>query len=349
MSKGKIITIVVVVLILLKGIITIKQTKKRDANAPLAKQYDVVVSTQKVEEDSTTVTLPYLAMVGNDKDVKIASKIPARVIFVKPSGSSVHRGEVIVRLDNTSIQSNIASVKAQLKSVNVALQNMEAAHKRTTELLDVQGASIEQSQKEESKLSELQAKKEALAGKLQELSNMNSYATITSPITGVISKTMVNRGDMAMPGHPIAMVKANNGYTLLVRVPSDMKIQGVELNKKHYDAIPLQSTFMGLAEYKAYVNDPTLKSGDRVEVDVELVNGKNILLPFDAVLNRDGKSYVLVREGNKAIPQEVSIVATGEQGIVISNSELLGKEVVVAKQDILLKLLSGVSLKVKGE
>ena len=349
MNKGKIITIAIVLLIVIKGLVTIKQTKSRDTNSPMAKKYDVVVSTEIVGEDSVKLTLPYLAIVGNDKDVNIASKIPARVIFIKPSGSSVYKGEVIVRLDNTSINSNISSVKAQLKSIEIALANMELTHNRTTELLDVQGASVEQSQKEEGKLSELNAKKEALNGKLNELYNMLSYATIKSPISGVVSKTMVNRGDMAMPGHPIAMVKAKNGYNLLVRVPSDMTIKGIDLNNQSFDAIPLHSTFMGLSEYKAYANVPNLKSGDRVEVDVELINGKSILLPFDAVLNRAGKSYVLVRNADKVIPEEINIVASGEQGIVINNSELIGKEIVIAKQDILLKLLSGVSLKVKGE
>ena len=347
MNKGKIITIVSVTLILLIGIIKIKQAKSKDAHSPKAKRYDVVVSTKKVSEDSVKLTLPYLAMVGNDKDVNVASKIPARVVYIRPSGSVVYKGEVIVRLDNTSIKSNINSVKAQLNSINIALENMEATHKRTTELLDVEGASIEQSQKEESKLSELKAKKEALDGKLKELYNMSSYATIKSPISGVVSKTMVNRGDMAMPGHPIAQVKAKNGYNLLVRVPSDMTIKAIDLNNKSYEAIPLHSTFMGLSEYKAYANVPNLKSGDRVEVDVELINGKNILLPFDAVLNKDGKSYVLIQNGNKATQHEINIVASGEQGIVINNRDLIGKKIVVAKQDILLKLLGGVSLKVK--
>ena len=57
----------------------------------------------------------------------------------------------------------------------------------------------------------------------------------------------------------------------------------------------------------------------------------------------------MVRNGNQAAAHEVSIIESGEQGIVVDNNELLGKEIVVAKQDILLKLLTGVSLKVKGE
>jgi len=345
-NKKSIITTIVIIVLVIGGVMAIKKAKDKDANAPVAKNYDVVVSTQTVKSDNVKITLPYLAIVQNDNDVKIASKMAARVNYIKPSGSKVKKGQVIIKLDNTGVRSNINSVKSQLEAVNVGIKNMIATHKRTLELLKVGGASIEQSQKEESKLSELNAKKQSLSAKLNELYNMMSYATITSPVNGIIAQTMVNQGDMAMPGHPIANLKSKNGFYLLVRVPTDMTVKGVEINNNRFDAIPLNSTFHGLAEYKAYADMPGLTSGDRVEVNVELYNGKGILLPFDAIINRNGDSYVLIRKGDIAQAEKVNIIESGEQGVIIDNSDLIGKEVVIAKQDILLKLLTGVSLKV---
>ena len=349
MSKKSIITTIVIVVLITGGVIAIKRAKNKDANAPVAKAYDLVVSTQKVKSDSVHISLPTLAIVQNDQDVMISSKMAARVNYIKPSGSKVSKGEVIIKLDNTSVQSNINSINSQLEAVNTGIKNMTATHNRTLELLKVDGASIEQSQKEESKLSELNAKKDALTQKLNELYNMMSYANIKSPVEGLLSKTMLNNGDMAMPGHPIASLKSENGFYLLIRVPTDMHVKGVEIGDKRFDAISLNSTFHGLAEYKAYADLPEMTSGDRMEVNVELFNGQGILLPFDAIINRNGKSYVLVRNGDKATAYEVSIVDSGEQGVIIANSDLIGKEIVIAKQDILLKLLTGVSLKVKGE
>lgn len=89
-----------------------------------------------------------------------------------------------------------------------------------------------------------------------------------------------------------------------------------------------------------------MTSGDRVEVNVVVFNHKAILLPFDALLNRNGKSYVLAAEGNKATAQEVHIIQSAEQGVVVSEN-LEGKKIVVAKPDILLKLVSGYTLKVE--
>jgi multidrug efflux pump subunit AcrA (membrane-fusion protein) len=349
MKKNKIITIVIIVLLVVGGAAAIIKAKKKDASAPIAKVYNVVVSTKNVKSGNVSLTLPYLAVAMNDKDVMLASKIPARVDYIKPSSSIVKKGEIIAKLDKTSISSNISSLKAQIKAANTGLSNLQKTHERTLELLKVDGASIEQSQMEESKISELTAKKESLDQKLNELYNMMSYAEIKSPVNGNISKTMVNVGDMAMPGHPIANLRADNGFYLLVRVPTNLKIGAVVIDNKSYQAIPLNSTFHGLFEYKVYADLQNMVSGDRIEVNVEIFNGNAILLPYDAVLNRNGKSFVLLKEGNHAKPMEVNIIETGEQGIAVRNQDLEGKEIIVEKQDILLKLLSGISLKAKEE
>jgi multidrug efflux pump subunit AcrA (membrane-fusion protein) len=308
-----------------------------------------MVSTITPEVRDVQLTLPYLALTQNDKDVKLASRIAARVNWIKASGSSVDRNEVIARLDNENIQAGIKSVEAQVGAQETTLKNLETTHQRTLDLLKVEGVSVEQSQAEESKIAGLKSQIESLRQKLIDLNNTLTYAIITSPVSGRISKTMVNTGDMAMPGKPVAGISANNGFYLLVRVPTDLKIYGVMLNNKMYEAILLHSTFNSLAEYKVYVDHGEMTTGNRVELDVVVYKGKAIKLPFDAVLNRDGKSYVLVRNGERAFARAINPVQSGEQGLVVSDTDLAGKELVIAKQDILLRLLGGSSLKVKEE
>jgi len=149
---------------------------------------------------------------------------------------------------------------------------------------------------------------------------------------------------MCLPGHPVANISANNGFYLLLRVPTDLNIYGVNFNNKDYPAIALNSTFNNLAEYKVYVDSKGFTTGDRIEVNVIVFKGDAIKLPFDAVLNRDGKSFVLVNENKKAKTMRVNILQTGEDGLVVTNENIVGKELVVAKQDILLKLLGGLNI-----
>ncbi len=348
-TRKTIVWTIVVIAIVIAGFLVVKRAQNREKNMPPAKMYSIVVSSFKPELKQNILTLPYLAETQNDKDVKLTTKISGRVNFIQPSGSNIKQGDIIAKIDDTSIKSNISSVSSQLKAQQKTLENLQTTHQRTLELLDAKGASIEQSQMEESKIAGLESKIESLKQKLNELNNMLSYATITSPVDGKLSKTMLNKGDIAMPGHPVAQLSAANGFYLMIRVPDNLKISGVQLNTNKYDAIPLNSTFHGLAEYKVYTNSENLTTGKRIEVDVVVFDGEAIKLPFDAVLNRSGKSYVLLIDGEHAISKQINIVQTGEDGIIISNNELAGKQLVVAKQDILLKLLSGVSLKVKED
>lgn len=345
--KKKIIWIIVVIAIIVAGIALIKIRKNNENKLPIAESYAMVVSTMTPEYGKTQLTLPYIALVQNDADVSLSTKIAGRVDFIKPSGSKVKKGEIIVRLDDTDIRSNINIVLSQIDAAEIALKNLKATHKRTLELLAVKGASIEQSQNEESGIGSLEAQLESLKQKRNEANNMLSYAFIKAPTDGTLSKTMVNIGDVAMPGHTVANISANNGSYLLIRVPGDLPVKGVDFQGQFYEAMQLNSTFNGLSEYKVYIDIQGISTGSKEQIDVVIFQGDAIKLPHDAILNRDGKSFVMFINGDKAKMQEVNILQAGEDGIVVDNKALLNKKLVIAKQDILLKLVSGVTLKIK--
>jgi len=340
------LSVAVIVALAVGGIKAVKNAKAKDAATPKAKIYPIVVSSLSPKIQEVQLTLPFLSIVANDKDVQLSSRIAARILKIKPSGSSVKKGEIIISLDTTTIRSSLQSVKEQLYAAKIALKNLKATHGRTLELLKVQGASIEESQKEDNLIANAKAGVVGLRQKEIELKNNLSYATITSPVNGLISKIFANRGSVSMPGKPLVSISAKNGFYLMVRAPRELPIEGVVYDDKTYEATPLRSTYHGLSEYKVYTGSDNLISGDRVEVDVIVFKQNATLLPFDALLNRDGKSFVLVINGNTAKAQEVHIVQSAEQGVVIHES-LEGKNIVIAKPDILLRLTSGYALKVK--
>ena len=338
--------LLVIVVIVIGGMKLIKAKRAKEAQTPVAKVYPIVVNTITPKVIDAKLSLPYLAEVQNDKDVMLSSRIAARILSIKKSSTVVQKGEVIARLDTTSIKSKLKSIQNQISATNIALKNLIATHRRTTELLHVKGASIEQSQKEETMIATTRAKITGLKQQKIELQNNLSYAVITSPVDGVIAKRMGSAGAMSMPGKPLVQISSNNGFYLMVRVPTDINIKGVSFKGKDFPAVALGSTFHGLAEYKVYVADSKLTSGDRVEVDVITYKDRGLLLPFDALLNRDGKSYVLVVDGNQTKAKAVHVLQSAEQGVIVTDA-FNGEKIVVAKPDILLKLTSGYALKVK--
>jgi len=340
------LSVAVVAALVVGGTKAIQNAKAKDAAAPKAKIYPIVVSQMSPKLENVKLSLPFLATVENDKDVKLSSKIAARIITIKSSGSSVKRGDIIAQLDTTDIKSNLASIKEQIQAANISIKNLQATHKRTLELLKVHGASIEESQKESTLIANAIAQRAGLKQKEIELKNNLSYCAIASPVNGVVAKTFDTKGAISMPGKALIAISSKNGFYLMVRVPRELPIKGVEFNGQTYTAIALGSTYHGLAEYKVYTGSNNLTTGDRVEVNVVTFDEKANLLPFDAILNRNGKSFVLVIDKNRATPKEVHIVQSAQQGVVVQES-LEDKNIVIAKPDILLKLTSGYALKVK--
>ncbi len=354
------IFLVVVALLIVGAVRLIKKKKAEEAALPIAKQYAVVVETITPKPQELKLGVDYLALVQNDKSVTISSKFLARVLEVAKEGSVVHKGQIVARLDDTPVRSKLEATQAQILSLQEQigatkkiLANWLRIHARTKKLLAVKGASIEQYEKEENQIESTKAKIASLRSRLvtlkaqkKELQNDLSYALLRSPVDGVVAKRMLSVGDLAMPGRAIFRINTKEGNYLLVRLPKNIKGLSLVYKAKEYPLRPLRSTLNSLQEYRADVSDPELVEGERVKTRVITFKSKGIILPQDAILDRNGRSYVLIAHGNHASALPVHILASSEEGVVVQE-DLSGKKVVVAKPDILLKLLSGIELKEK--
>jgi len=345
------IFLIVVAALVIGAIRLVKKRKAQEAQTPPAKEYAVVIDTRMAKVSKVTLTLPSIALTKNDNDAVLASKVAARVLEVPQSGSPVKKGEVLVRLDDTAIKASLESVrhalqsaKAQLEAALVNLKNLEEIHAHSAELLKVQGVSREQFRTEEVKIDNAKAQVAAiraqiakLEGEKATLENQLTYTRITSPVDGVVSATLVSVGDLATPGKPLVKIAASRGTWLLLRLPGGAR--KIRFQGKEYPLTPLHSTFNGLNEYRADI-DRYIPAGNRVEAEVVTFQGDAVLLPFDTLLNREGKNWLFLYEGGKVRAVPAPVLATGEQGIALAPSTA-GKEIVEAKPDILLRLLSG--------
>ena len=356
----KLLIFLVVILVIagaVKGGLTlVKRKRAAEAKLPKPVVYDMRVKTMHPKISHVLLTLPYLALTKSNDDVKISSRMSGRVLYIVDNGKMVKKGEVIARLDDKELKTkleslnfSIASLKSQIKSKEIALKNLLKTHQRTKELLKVKGASKEQFEKEQTGIEAIKAGINTLKLKIKEveankdaIKNSLSYAIIKAPVSG-IAQRLSNIGDIAMPGKPLVSISAKtNGY-LLVRLPANVESNEIIYKKKKYSLEPLGTTFNGLLEYVANI-DENLASNQTVSIDVVIYDKNGYMLPHDALLDRDGKSSIVVVKGARANAKEVKVVANGEQGVVVEG--INPKEsIVVAKQDILLKLLGGIKVR----
>ncbi len=328
------IAVVVVTALALGGIKAVKAKRAKEASQPVAKVYPVVVDSYTPRFARVQLTLPYLATVVNEEDVTLASRLSGRVEMIKKSGEKVAKGDIVASVDS-------AELDAKIESAKVALKNLLKTHARTKALYRVKGASIEQLQKEESQIASLKAQ-------ITALTNQRAYAVLRAPVSGVIAKSFETEGSIVLPGKPLVKISAQKGFSLLVRTPDSVIPKALLFGGKRYGLHALGTTFHGLNEYKAFVDVAGLTAGDRVDVNVVVFDEEATKLPFDTLLSRKGENDVLLIQGDHAVAKYVTILQSGEEGVAIAE-DLKGSKLVLAKPDILLRLLSGYRLKVKEQ
>lgn len=353
----KSITLVLILLLLIGAVVAVKKKMAANAATPVLISYDLSVKTFTPREGNVTLTAPVLALVKNDRDASLGAKFPASVLSILPSGTSVKAGEVVVRLDDrdwvakkAGLESALSSAQNEEKAKALALEHEKESHKRTLELLAVKGASIEQSQAEESRiallgadLSGVKSKQAQIKSDIANLNTQLDYATLRASVEGVVGETFAAVGDVAVPGKVLASIRAKNGSYLWVRVALGTPAKTLLYENRRASLHFLQNN-NGMDEYRADMA-LNLPSGARIETKMVTFEGNGIYLPREAVLLKEAKAYVLVVDGHSAKAHEITIIARGDEGFVATN--VPGGKLALAKPDILLKLLGGSSVATK--
>ncbi len=354
--KGLIVVLIAAVLVV-GAVRLVKKKKAEEAKIEAAKTYKIAVDFMKLKSKKFTLGLPYLATVEGDNRAVVSTKVAGRILKIVKSGERVKKGDVLVRIDDGELKSKLEALKLSINSIRInlsakkiVLKNALLTHKRTKELLDVKGASIEQYQNEEDKITLLKAAiaslKSSMAinrAKMDEIKNLISYTVIKAPFDGVISKANATVSDMAMPGKPLLFLQALKGNYLVAALPNSIKAKEVVYNGKSYPLISLHSTVNGLEKYKVTANVKE-SIGSRVDIKVKTFDGEAVFLPLNALLQIGGKSYIFVIDKDVAKPVSVKLLADGEEGYAI-DKKYEGKKVALAKPDIFLKLLAGTKIK----
>lgn len=131
----------------------------------------------------------------------LGSKLLARVVEVNlKAGQKVNTGDVLVRLDDTDLQAKLQQAKAALAAAEAALQQAVADEKRYAQLVKVKAVSREEYEKTVTALRSAEAQLRHAQETVKEVQATLDWATIRSPIDGVVIDKKVDAGDMVVPG-----------------------------------------------------------------------------------------------------------------------------------------------------
>jgi len=183
----------------------------------------------------TTVQVPlvYKAVgtVRSRDQIEVSPRIVARIVDVKVrSGDAVKKDDVLITMDSADLEAAVAQARARVqaaeetsRSAGAGIEGAQAAHDlarteeaRARELLAQKSAAAELArlrQTERAALAEVAAVQQVLKQTEAGL----SYATIRSPMDGLVAERFVDPGDLASPGN--ILLRVFDPTRLMLEVP----------------------------------------------------------------------------------------------------------------------------------
>jgi RND family efflux transporter MFP subunit len=282
-----------------------------------------------------------------DKTIMVSTRMMGwvRKIHVV-EGQSVSKGDLLVNIDDSDLKAKKAQAEAGILEAKAVLANAEKMAERFEKLYAEKSVSKQQLD------DVLTGRDRAAAGLIMAeagLAEVNvhlSYLSITAPNDGVVTRKMVEEGDMANPGMP-RLARESSGPQNVVAPQGEKDIWAGKVG----DMATIDITSLDDAVFEAPLNkviravnpgsrtydieaalgkpDPRLRSGMFARVSLSVGERQAILVPDDVVIRRGQLTGVwVVRQDGTAHLRWVRLGRSFGDSIEIL-SGMQGDEIVV--------------------
>lgn len=346
----KVIAGVLIAVAVLLGIGTMSFGKSRQEHKPAQEESSTPVSVMTVEPRKIDAMVSAAGALSSRNTSVLSSKVMGKVVELAVNeGDQVARGRLLMKIES-------GEIAAQAYQAQAAYNNAKLHFDRIKTLFDEKAST--QVEMDQATLGLESAKAGLNAAKA-----MESYTTITAPISGQIVEKKINLGEMALPGQPILKIEDNRA----LRLEATLKEQDLRFVRAgqavtvRIDALPDKEIRGRVAQVVPASDIRTHSFIVKVDIpsDKSLITGmygkaffsmgkrEAILVPRSAVVEMGGLTglYIISAEGNAVFqmvqlgdPQGESIEAvTGLKAgdrVVVSRHEssIDGRKVVVAQK-----------------
>ena len=300
----------------------------------------VTYTTETVKAGTIAKTVSATGEIIPQTEAKIAFKLNGQVKFLAVDvGDRVEKGEKIASIDKGTLEDQLAKAKNEVKIQKKTLANMKRHESvYSYQQKDIQKVQIKKAQNEVNSI-------------LTMLSETNVYA----PLSGVVTKKMINVGENVLANSPILTIAIPENPEIEIDV-SETDITKVKIGqtvKLTFDALPSTDVLIGkvteiepdstviqdVIYYKIKVElnkiDKRLKLGMSADAVIDIFQKKDVVVvPFRAVKIEGMKKYVEILEPeNKIKKVNIQTGLRGDDGIVEITKGLQGGEKVVVLFD----------------
>lgn len=339
----KIIWILITVLLIFGGVILVKKKKEELQNLPTPTPVAIVVEKAMPKVMEVNQTKGLLGRYYAIKQASIATKLPGYIkhIYTK-EGAKVEKGELLLQLDSSEVEAQIAAQKALVESLKNQIEAQKALLRaavvderntyksllRDKKLYRAGALAKEKLEMKEALYAAKKAKvasaKAALAAKQRELKaaiaalkakeELLSYAKIKSPYEGVVAKIFFKEGSFAPLGRPLVQLLGKRWVidaTFSDGVEKGMKAKVLGRVFTINKILPQSLNSLKIARIEP-ANLP-LPNDSQVKVDVIQKSGRGYALPIKALYEEKNNYYVFVYEKGRFKPVKIDIKILGER------------------------------------
>lgn len=273
-------------------------------------QGDGPVATVRAEVvQMTSVPMGVTAVGTTEASVRVfpGTRLMGRVAGVPVAeGQQVKAGDVLVRIEGGDLSAKKQQAESARQEARAVLRNAETQVGRIRNLHREKAVSKQMLDDAETAYARAQAHVATAEGALKEIDAHLTYATVVSPIAGVVVRTFVEPGDMAAPGAPVASVEQQHPMKVVVAVSEQ-------------DAVHIQASH----PVSVWVADGALVTG-RVETVISSADAGSRTVQVEVLIdNADGR----LRSGmfaRVAFPKEMRTGLLIPSNAVVREGQLQG-------------------------
>lgn len=231
----------------------------------------------------------------------LSSKIMGRVSYIGVNeGDYVNQGRLLIKIES-------GEIAAQIHQAQAAYNNARIHFDRIKRLYDEHAAT--QMEMDHARL----GLETAEAG-LNAAKAMESYTTISAPISGLVVEKRINHGEMALPGQPLIRIDDNKNLRLEVALNEQniLSVEPGETVRVSIDAMP-DRVLMGRVSSIVPQADSRTRSFI-VKIDIPAEKGLITGMYGKALFSKGNRDAILV-------PKSSVVTMAGVSGVYIMSPE----------------------------
>ncbi len=263
-------------------------------------------------------------------EVRVGSRISGVVNRLHANiGDPVSAGDVIAELDDAELRARLAQSRASLEKVGVDYEQARRVYERQRRLFERQLSSEREYDEAESAYASVKAQQMQAEANLEMAEIQLGYATIRSPVSGVIASVSTQEGETVAAGlaaptfvniidlkrlevhtyvdeTDIGMIEEGQQATFTVDTWPGVEFPG-DITAVYPKAVIEDNVVNYIVTLDIlYVKDRVLRPEMTANVTIMLEERKEVLtVPTAALRREEGERYVLVAEGDRRVRRTV--------------------------------------------